>query len=163
MNKLQINPPEGREIDQNKSDLSKGVIYFKECKKVFSYEDVAKKLFSERETWFFSTENCDIDCNTNGVNQYATPDNCPTESQLESILALNKLCNVAKYLNGYWLPIADNMGYVIYSDMLNDEYVVEAGTNITTSTIYFKTKELAQQAIFILGEEEIRKALMLNH
>lgn len=46
MNKLEITIPEGFEIDQQKSDLSKGIIEFKPIeKKGLSYNDVAKELF----------------------------------------------------------------------------------------------------------------------
>lgn len=48
MNKLQINPPEGYEIDQDKSNLSKGIIYFKECVKTLTYENVANTLFKNK-------------------------------------------------------------------------------------------------------------------
>ena len=34
---------------------------------------------------------------------------------------------------------------------------------VLKSLVYFKSAELAQQAIDILGEEQIKKALALNH
>lgn len=174
MNKLQINPPEGYEIDQDKSDLSKGIVHFKKSKKVLNYKDVARRLFCTSD----EPDHYDYDSGFNkigsispcvansrwtnkkllGLNLLST-----TKSQLESILALNKLCNVAKYLNGEWLPKNNScQKYVLMIDASN-EITTDLHNQCTLTNVYFKTRKLAQQAIEILGEEEIRKALTLNH
>ncbi len=143
MEKLQINCPAGYEIDTDKSDLSKGIVYFKESKKYLSYNDVAKELF---------------------YHNYEK-NNSTTKEQLESILALNMLCNVAKHLNGDWLPKINSSGkhrnYCIC--FTSNKFVIDDFTYVQHSNVYFKSKELALQAIEILGEETIMKALTLNH
>ena len=53
---LQINPPEGYEIDHDRSGLSKGIVHFKECKKKLTYSDIAEKM-----RYSFSTQNIVID------------------------------------------------------------------------------------------------------
>lgn len=181
MDKLQINPPEGYEIDQDKSDLTKGVVHFKERKKVLTYEDVATELFCTEN----KPDHYDYDSNNDydsyitslvassgwtnnkltGINLLST-----TKEQLESILALNKLCNVAKYLNDGWLPTFNHNCYVINTPAHKEPVEIRVtlteiagGYGIKYSSVYFKSKELAQQAIEILGESVIRQALTLNH
>jgi len=165
-----IQVPEGYEIDEEKSTFEK--IVFKEVKEVLTYKDVAISLFKDKTvatiagkskviTWEVEEEEEDIMELTNSI----------TEEQLESILALNKLCNVAKFLNGYWLPERKRGGndkwfhYINYESFESSESTLKISkTNIVQySIVYFKSKKLAEQAIEILGEEEIRKALTLNH
>jgi hypothetical protein len=165
MNKqLQINAPKGYEIDLDKSDLSKSVIYFKECKKVLSYEDVAKELFNNVKNQPYISGQSDIIIKTSSWDKYCHNPTIGNQAQLESILALNKLCNVAKYLNGDWLPDWENeddeKASISYMD---EEIEIIESYLLQTSEVYFKSKKLAQQAIEILGKEEIRKALTLNH
>lgn len=163
MKQLQINCPEGHEIDQEKSNLLEGIVYFKEVKKVLTYEDVAEKLFNCRSVYYIGDSgelNCTI-CSSDWIvdNNVST-----TEAQLESILALNKLCNVAKYLNEGWLPNWSNGSVNKYTlSIYRNKVAIEDWSTLNTSSVYFKTEELAQQAIDILGEDEVRKALTLNH
>lgn len=81
--------------------------------------------------------------------------------KVEKLLAIIQLMNVAKYLNGDWKPnweTDDEFNYFIY---VNSEGVLSIGSHASThsSEIYFKSPELAQQAINILGEETIKLAL----
>lgn len=168
MKKLEINIPEGHEIDLDKSNLSKGIVFFKEVKRTLTYEGIANKLFSKKTYWI--TDYGQININQEGLENYFTcynSNNADSREQLESILALNKLCNVAKYLNGDWLP-RSHPDYVYYIQLGSEYSKISKTTSFGTgmclsSIVYFKTKELAQQAIEILGEKEIRKALTLNH
>jgi len=123
---------------------------FPDFNKTSSYDEIAKELFKVRS---LSLNNIERE------NVIST-----SKEQLESILALNKLCNVAKYLNEGWLPdFADGKTnkwriYINYGKL-------ETSNNQTVSegTVYFKSSDLARKAIEILGEEEIKKALTLNH
>lgn len=69
--------------------------------------------------------------------------------------------NVAKYLNGDWEPsfISKSQQWYIYYDhkdlRLNIYWVI----HLRGASVYFKSAELARQAIEILGEEEVKKAL----
>lgn len=159
MKTLNINCPEGYTIDQDKSDLVKGIVHFKKCKKIETYEEVAKILLKHKYYYI---------CNTGIINnisgnllEYHHPNNSTTRGQLESILALNKLCNVAKYLNNGWLPSFDKVKYYIIAN--KDILMISPYNNIMGSHVYFKSEKLAQQAIDILGEDVIKQALILNH
>ena len=70
--------------------------------------------------------------------------------------------NVAKYLNGDWEPnwndLSEPKWYISYNPRyfkLNTNWAVLC----KLSSAYFKSEELALQAIEILGEEEVKKAL----
>lgn len=101
-------------------------------------------------------------CSSN-ITQYVTdPNNATTKHQLECILAKNKLANVAKYLNGEWNIDSHSSFVYIIIDGGFTEFKIEytAVYSIESSgRIVFKTKELAQQAIKILGEETVKLAL----
>lgn len=105
MDNLQINIPKGHIVDLEKSDLKLGVIHFKKVEEVMNYEDVAEKLFLNNKTYFVSAGTKEIErWDTSSDKYYINSGNSTSREQLESIMALNKLCNVAKYLNGDWVP-----------------------------------------------------------
>lgn len=164
MNNLQINIPKGHIVDLEKSNLELGVIHFKEVKKVVTYKDVAKKLFKEDICCSIGYDRGVIKPFNKSASCYEDPHLSKTHAQLESILALNKLCNVAKYLNGDWVPD--------YTDDKQQKWNIYYSYNNFTfayyyrrehSSVLFKSEKLAKQAIDILGEEEVRKALTLNY
>lgn len=71
-----------------------------------------------------------------------------------------KMLAVADYLNKGWKPDwsdADDLKYNIYfeCDTINYKYDMHCRCNVC----YFKTRELAQKAIEMLGEETIKTAL----
>lgn len=79
-----------------------------------------------------------------------------------NIDSLIKLANTAKFLNGDNFNVEDgNFYYFFYIE--NDIFRIDsANINVHDGCILFKTKELAQQALDILGEETIKLALKLN-
>ena len=110
----------------------------------------------------------DLQCNTDKddfYNYYIGNDGYYLNKYIEPNLeALVKLINTAKYLNGDWLPVeninANNNYYIYFS---GNVLKIIPHCIIHTGSVYFKTKELAQKAIEILGEDTIRKALTLNY
>lgn len=92
--------------------------------------------------------------------------NATSKKQLEKLLAINMLMNIAKCLNGNWQPNWNNYAeykYSIYYSHMHDKLSVNDVYTTQSQSIYFKTKELAQQAIEILGEETIKLALCTNY
>lgn len=86
-----------------------------------------------------------------------------SEEQLARLNALSKLMCVADYLNDGWKP---NWNLLTKEDKWCIEYIkntgecyVECWRNTTYGQVIFKTKELAQKAIEICGEELIKTAL----
>lgn len=136
---LKIEAPEEYEVDWENS--SNNTIRFKPIKKTITYEDIVKKLYPGK-------------C-------YYINNNQTSEKQICQLLYLNKLMNVAKYLNGDWEPdFTDNQHkfYISYgSDIKKLSICFRQYMN--DGCVYFKSEELAFQAIEILGEEEVKKAL----
>lgn len=82
--------------------------------------------------------------------------------QLECILAKNKLANVAVYLNDGWKPTisTNDLGYFIFrNENYNNFWIKVCDDYMYDSNVLFKTKELAHQAIEILGKETVKLAL----
>lgn len=159
---MKIVPPDGYEVDKENSTFD--CIKFKPIKKTLTYEDVAKELFCDRSCYYID-EYAKINICVVGVTEKVSknPINCTSHKQAEKLLAINKLMNVAKYLNGDWKPdwsLDDREG--AYSIGCIDDTIKVFFSHPINMDVYFKTKELAQQAIDILGEETIRLALYNN-
>ena len=136
---LKIEAPEGYEVDWDNS--SNNVIRFKPIKKKVTYADIIKEL-------------CSGNC-------YYINNNPTSWKQLQQLLALNKLMNVAKYLNGDLEPDFTDNKYKFYISYCYDVKKLNVWFKQHTNDgcVYFKSEELALQAIEILGKEEVKKAL----
>lgn len=126
-------------------------------KPILTYEDVKKGLFGHEA-------------------KYVTPEDCCTREMTAKVKAIIMLLNTAKFLNkeengSDWVPDFSNEDedkWFLYISYQNDEdsqiminwtkYV-----NCAKNLVYFRTKELAQQAIEILGEDIIRTALTMEY
>lgn len=102
---IKITVPEGYEIDKENSTFE--CIKFK--KKGLTYEKIAKKLFKNKRTYFIKGQaKIDIFLPVEDVGvSYAN--NATSEKQLQRLLAINKLMNVAEYLNEGWKPNWEDM------------------------------------------------------
>ena len=155
MNTLEIEIAPDKEIDSKESDKQHKMVL---KDKQLTYEDVCKKLFNG-ETYYTNTSG--KICSSN-ITQYVTdPNNATTKHQLECTLAKNKLANVAKYLNNGWKPAVEDTAWYIISYGNNNIDIVDGYLQRShcSSRIIFKSKELAQQAIKILGKETVKLAL----
>lgn len=155
MNEVRITVPEGMEIDRENSTFE--CIKFKP--KAETYEDVAKKLFFDKDITFIDTRG---EVKTDNVDNSCFPDanNCTTTKQAAKLLAINKLMNVAKYLNDGWQPDWENAQQIKCFFAIQEGLVYTSTTSrFQSGEIYFKSEELAERALAILGEETIRLAL----
>lgn len=154
---LKIEIPKGYEIDKERSTFEK--IVFKSKKE--SCEDVYRRLFYEKKTYYFDRYG-KIEDTTVYESNYLDPNNCTSEKQAKKLLAINQLLNVAKYLNDGWEPNwrnEDEKKYIIFIDEQCNRVAINCKNIVNTSIVYFKTRELAQKAIDILGEGTIKLAL----
>ena len=97
-------------------------------------------------------------------SKYITINVISTDKQAEKLLAINKLMNVAKYLNDGWQPDWDNNHehkYCICCD--KKQLKIAFRTWICNENIFFKSEELAKQAIEILGEDTVKLALCTDY
>lgn len=151
---LKVNIPEGYEIDRENSTFE--CIKFKPIKKVSIYDDIAIRLFSNESYWATSDGNI----HHSKANTHPTWNNCTSEKQVEKLMAINKLMNVAKYLNGDWKPNWDNLNEYKYTFSINANMLVSTTDElIQYSTVYFKSERALKEAKIILGEDTIKLAL----
>lgn len=154
MRKLEIEIPNDKEIDWEASAQQKQIV-FKD--RQLTYKDICEKLFYTGH--YFINDTGEI-CHLNFVGFDAN--SASNIHQLECILAKNKLANVAVYLNNGWKPnLIEDYGYCLVLDCYNDLIIDSCAvlSVISLSKVMFKSRELAQQAIEILGEKTVRLAL----
>ena len=156
MKEMKIIPPEGYEIDKDKSTFEK--IVFKKVEERLTYEKIADKLFKNKDHYYIEEDGTIVETSIG----CQCPNNAPTSRQLEKLLALNKLMNVAYYLNDGWEPDWNNSAerkYFIYYISTHKIFKIDSNISINYGIVYFKSRELAEQAIKILGEETVKLAL----
>ena len=114
---VKINIPEGYEIDKENSTFE--CIKFKPIKYI-TYKDVCDNIFAKNHGYHISpSENI---CYTPLKELAYSADNAPNKKQLERLLALNQLMNIAYYYNGkQYMRVGHYIGY----DKLQDTYFVE--------------------------------------
>lgn len=117
-----------------------------------TYDDICKELFFGKTAYWVQDNEIKkgfISYSYNDIGSYTSL------AQAKRTLAFNKLQNIAKYLNEGWKPdftlicpytICKNCDGV-YSFLCNHK--PQAGA------IYFKTEELAKEAIRIMGEDSL--------
>lgn len=155
---LKIQVPEGYEIDKENSTFE--CIKFKPIKKKLTYEDVAKEMFEDKVIFYINAVGAIVKGEVE-KEFVLDPNNCTSKKQAEKLFAINKLVNVAKYLNGEWEANwnEDNLKYFIGIKHTENIITIGCSNYYSYAIIYFESKELAQQAIEILGEETIKTAL----
>lgn len=128
-----------------------------------TYEDIAKKLYKDNQTVFYYDNDDKIntfECNAS----YNELDNSLSEAQVKRWLAFNKLQNIALYLNNGWMPnfLSNSKKYFIWECGATGRYTVGYNTNFNEGSVYFRTEELAEQAIRIMGEESLSDLFNTN-
>lgn len=119
--------------------------------KKITYQDVKEKLFADCKKNLLLFAGNILKCSS--IRSLPTNSLLATSpQQLKQLLAVNKLMNVAKYLNGDWEPdFTDGNQKKWYIDY--DFKDLALSTDFTCiyrhSNVYFKSEELALQAIEI--------------
>ena len=136
-NQLTIDIPEGMEIDLENSDLTKGIIKLKP--KNLTYEDILQAYTIQYGSLVVSSHNID------------------------KLLAVSKLMDIAKYYNGDWKPDWNNLNECKYHIICkNGAYAVDYSCIYIYSNIYFKNKEDAQAVIDNPNFRDILDAIYKN-
>lgn len=152
---LKIEIPEGYEIDKENSSFEK--IVFKKIEEL-TYEKIADKLFQYKKHYYIAGDGSIMGTSIG----WSCPNTASTVEQLQRLLALNKLMNVANYLNDGWEPDWDDrtqFKFFIYCNTSDKTLVIDHNTYFNYGVVYFKSIELAERAIKILGDETIKLAL----
>lgn len=149
---LTIIPPEGMEAYQEGNEIK-----FRPIKKGLTYEDIARELFDGKDVWRVEGYNI---VKYNKPSTWDCTINCTSKKQAQKLRAINKLMNVAKYLNGGWKPNWNSCERKYRFRILDTGRLdITYNDSFVESFVYFKSEELARQAIEILGEETIKLAL----
>lgn len=114
---IKINIPKGYEIDKENSTFE--CIKFKPIKKYITYKDVCNNIFAKKYGYYIGPSG-NI-CDTSLEEFTYDANNTPNKKQLERLLALNQLMNIAYYYNGkQYMRVGHYIGY----DRLEDKYSV---------------------------------------
>lgn len=157
---IKITVPEGYEIDKESSTFE--CIKFK--KKALSYGDIKVHIAKQNVRGLFRAV-IEEDNTRGNVTSFTTLDSgCCYPEHLQQLLALNKLMNVAEYLNEKsdwdWDDDDDDqIKWYIYYDHKSGTFGLSGNATLQSSHVYFDSKEHAEQAIEILGEDTIKCAL----
>lgn len=140
---VKIQAPEGYEIDKENSTFE--CIKFKPIKRYITYEDICNSILETG--YYINSYGKIVGSITYAANLRTGKSNATNTKQLERILALNQLLNIAEYYNTlHTLHISNN---TILYDYVNQTYVT-ASVSTTYSLgieVIFNRKEDAQEVI----------------
>lgn len=119
---IKINIPEGYEIDEENSTFE--CIKLKPIKKELTYKDVAEELFSKN---LFTSDIHARIFEVSSSGSQLDKNNSTNKKQLERLLALNQLLNIAEYYNKRHLK-EEKFMYCISLEGRNSEYFVQRFT-----------------------------------
>lgn len=117
-----------------------------------TYDDICKKLFFNKTAYWVRGKNIE-----EGVirESYNDSDNCTSVAQVKRVVAFNKLQNIAKYLNKGWKPDfcnTEKKWAIIKSvEGFSPKYIMMTND----ANVYFKSKDLANEAIRLMGEDSL--------
>lgn len=118
-----------------------------------TYDDIRKKLFFDKKIYWIGHNS--IGSMPTGGTYYKDINNCTSEAQAKRLLAFNKLQNIAKYLNGDWRP---NFCYIEkkWAIVKEGESFIPKYNQLTNdASVYFKSEQLTNEAIRLMGEESL--------
>lgn len=121
--------------------------------KPITYDDICKELFSEKKTYWLGNKKINY-FYPDGVN-FNDINNSTSEAQVKRLAAFNKLQNIAKYLNGYWKPDFDGDHENRHIGKEGDTFLAMYTKYVNKASVYFKSKEAANKAIRLMGEESL--------
>lgn len=157
-NELTIEIPDNKVVDWDESKKQNKIVL---KDKQLTYGEVCRRLFGNQGHYLIES-NGSIEIA--GLYRCACEPNASEDRhQLECILAKNKLANVAKYLNDGWKPIRGTSVWIIERNFHSEYYAepIKVGSMAFDcyGLVIFKSRELAERAIKILGEETVKFAL----
>lgn len=155
---IKIQVPEGCEIDKENSTFE--LIRFKPIKKFITYEDVCGKIFKDGSGYYIANSGDVYPSNIAQCECERDKNNATTKKQLERLLALNQLFNIAQYYNRL-RPITAIV-YAITYDKIDKTYYVGKLFLMSNSCgvkVLFSREEDAQAVIDNPNFREILDAI----
>ena len=113
-------------------------------------DEIMRELYYKKETFFVDMFG---KIKSNQTTLYADRNNCKNQQHIEKWLGVNDLINIACYLNQDWQPDWTNLN--------EDKFVITfckhqwqaKKVEQPISFVYFKTEDIAEHAISIIGEK----------
>lgn len=115
---IKISVPDGYEINKENSTFK--CVKFKPIKKYITYKYIYNNLFT-KEWGFLISENGCIEEKLFEYFVASEKNNATNRKQLEKILALNQLLNIAEYYNKVYVKLDQH--YTILYDNNNNKYI----------------------------------------
>lgn len=141
--KVQI--PEGYEIDRENSTFE--CIKFKSLKRNITYNDICNTLFAKKQWCFYTTTDGGIRANTIDPSVISEKNNATNKKQLEKVLAMNQLLNIATYYNSK-AEEPDGLYIIGYNTTTHMYEVISSPFEINFGLLaYFIRKEDTQSVI----------------
>ena len=140
---VKIQAPKGYEIDKENSTFE--CIKFKPIKRYITYEDICNSILESG--YYINSYGEIVGSIIHAVNLRTGKNNATNTKQLERILALNQLLNIAEYYNTlHTINISNN---TILYDYVNQTYVTASVSTTYSRSIevIFNRKEDAQEVI----------------
>lgn len=118
-----------------------------------TYDDICKKLFLGKRIFFINGKN--IESTKAHDENYDDVDNSTSSAQARRMATFNKLQSIAKYLNGDWKPKFDgiNLNWSIVKD--RNGYGTQYNMLTNDGSVYFKSADLTNEAIRLMGKESL--------
>ena len=118
-----------------------------------TYDDICKELFLNKRTYWLGNKKINYlysdEYNCNDLN------NCTSKAQVKHVAAFIKLQNIAKYLNGDWKPDFDGSNQNWDISKNSDTFIAIHTRYLNKASVYFKSEDLAYEAIRLMGEESL--------
>lgn len=141
---VKIQVPEGYEIDKENSTFE--CIKFKPVKRHITYNDICYILFKDKINFYITTNGNIID-DTLVLDSAIDKNNATNKEQLEKLLALNQLLNIATYYNGR-VEEPDGLYTIGYNTTTHMYEVISSPFEINFGLLaYFNRKEDTQSVI----------------
>lgn len=121
--------------------------------KPITYGDVLKELYLGKTAYWIYDKS--IESGKQSSYNFEDAVNCTSVAQAKRMVAFNKLQNIAKYLNGDWKPDfdGDHENWSINKD--GDTFLAMYTRCLNKGSVYFKSKEAANSAILLMGEDSL--------
>jgi len=118
-----------------------------------TFDQIMKELFYNKTAWFVDMFG---KIKSNKTTLYLDRNNCTSNKHIEKWLCINDLMNIAHGLNESWEPNWNNdTEFKFYIVSTGQDFEVMKTNSISQSFVYFKTEDLAKEAIRILGIEKL--------
>lgn len=119
-----------------------------------TYDDILKELYIDKTAYWVCGEDNIFD-GKQSLSNYKDAVNCTTHAQAKRYAAFNKLQNIAKYLNDGWCP--DFCNYEKKWAIVKEEgnFYPKYNQNVNDGSVYFKSEELTNEAIRLMGKESL--------